>query len=282
MKRIPLLAPFAVILASALFAQVPDAPPSQPPPIVQATPRAPNVVPQPGLPGAGQRLYGPSGDTLIARQTAEGILEGFRRTYKTDGAPRVVIYVNRALVDTVSGLKLTDRVEQFEKGDGALKTTGTNTYKQKDAPVAALADQQTVREIERLFGRAFRHAGAQLADQQVAASLLPEEPGAHLVGDRATKDRKALADIADIAIEVLISSRNLTVPEVSGDTTYPVPDIQATAIRLKDAAIVGQAAASDIIGKGVQAGRVIRQFDVRDITEATALALMEDMLTGKR
>jgi hypothetical protein len=61
-----------------------------------------------------------------------------------------------------------------------------------------------------------------------------------------------------------------------------VPDIQATAIRLKDAAIVGQAAASDIIGKGVPAGRVVRQFDVRDITEATALALMEDMLTGKR
>jgi hypothetical protein len=45
---------------------------------------------------------------------------------------------------------------------------------------------------------------------------------------------------------------------------------------------VGQAAASDIIGKGVQAGRVIRQFDVNDITEATAIALMDDMLTGKR
>ena len=116
----------------------------------------------------------------------------------------------------------------------------------------------------------------------MAASLLPEEAGAHLVGDRAAKVRKALADIADIAIEVLISSRSITVPEVSGETTYPVPDIQATAIRLKDAAIVGQAAASDIIGKGVQAGRVVRQFDVRDITEATALALMEDMLTGKR
>jgi dipeptidyl aminopeptidase/acylaminoacyl peptidase len=42
------------------------------------------------------------------------------------------------------------------------------------------------------------------------------------------------------------------------------------------------AAASDIIGKGVQAGRVVRQFDVRDITEATAIALMEDMLTGQR
>jgi hypothetical protein len=61
-----------------------------------------------------------------------------------------------------------------------------------------------------------------------------------------------------------------------------VPDIQATAIRLKDAAIVGQAAASDIIGRGGQAGSVVRQFSVQDITEATALALMEDMLTGKR
>ena len=61
--------------------------------------------------------------------------------------------------------------------------------KSKDAPAPTLADQQTVREIERLFGRAFRHGGAQLADQQVAASLLPDEPGTHLVGDRAAKDR---------------------------------------------------------------------------------------------
>ena len=139
-----------------------------------------------------------------------------------------------------------------------------------------------MREIERLFGRAFRHAGAQLADQKLAAALLPETPGTHLTGDAATKDRKALADIADIVIEVLISSRNLTVPEVSGDVVVPVPDIQATAIRLKDAVIVGQAAASDIIGKGAQAGSVARRFGAADITEATALALMEDMLTEKR
>ena len=241
-------------------------------------------VPQtgPAAPPQQQRLYGPSADTLIARQTADGILEGFRNAYKTDGAPRVVIYVNRALVDTGSGLRLTDRSERFEKSDSSLKSSGTNTYKHKDGTTPTLADQQTVRDIERLFGRAFRHAGAQLADQKVATALLPEEPGAHLVGDSAARDRKALSDIADIAIEVLISSRNITVPEVSGDVTYPVPDIQATAIRLKDAAIVGQAAASDIIGKGVQAGRVVRQFDINDITEATAIALMDDMLTGKR
>jgi len=283
MNRSLFLAPLFVTLVPLADAQSPNAPPPTPPPLVQATPRGLSPVPQVNTPGQpAQRVYGPSGDTLITRQAADGVFEGFRKVYKTDGAPRIVVYVNRALIDTASGLKLTERMENFEKADAALKTSGTNTYKARDAAAPALADQQTVREIERLFGRAFRHAGAQLADQKVAASLLPEEAGAHLTGDQAAKDRKALADIADIAIEVLISSRNLTVPEVSGDVTVPVPDIQATAIRLKDAAIVGQASASDIIGKGVQAGRAVRQFSVQDITEATAIALMEDMLTGKR
>jgi hypothetical protein len=274
-SRIFLLAPFFFWLAPVLDAQNPD----QPPPVTQGPTRsvASSPVPSP------QRVFAPSGDTLIARQAADGILEGFRKVYnRPDHAPRVVIYVNRALVDTASGVKLTGHTERYEKNDTATKTSGENTYQVKDAPAPALADQQTVREVERLFGRVFRSAGATLADQKLAASLLPERPGERLVGDAAAKERDALANIADIAIEVLISSRNLTVPEVSGDVTYNVPDIQATAIRLKDAAIVGQAAASDILGKGVQAGRIIRQFDVRDITEATALALMEDMLTGTK
>lgn len=274
------LAPFFVASSSAQTSPAPTSPP-----IVQALPRgtpAPVPVPQPGQTAqSAQRVYGPSGDTLIARQAADGVLEGFRKVYVSDGAPRVVIYVNRTLVDTADGLKLTERTEYFEQSAETTKTSGTNIYKAKETTAPALADQQTVREVERLFGRAFRHAGAQLADQTIAASLLPDD-GAHLVGKKAAQDRKALANIADIAIEVLISSRNLTVPEISGDVTYPVPDIQATAIRLSDAAIVGQAAASDIIGKGVQAGRVIRQFSVQDITEATAIALMDDMLTGKR
>jgi hypothetical protein len=279
MNRFILLAPVTFSLAPLLLGQS-NEPPPLPPPVAQAMPRTPAPGLQIGQPA--QRVYAPSADTLIAPTTAEGIIEGFRKVYKTDGAPRVVIYVNRALVDTASGLKLTDRAEQFEKTDVALKTSGTNAYKMKETAAPSLADQQTVREIERLFGRAFRHAGAQLADQTVAASLLPEQVGAHLVGDNAAKDRQALSNIADIAIEILISSRSITVPEVAGDATYPVPDIQATAIRLKDAAIVGQAAASDIVGRGSQAGRVVRQFSVQDITEATALALMEDMLTGKR
>ena len=277
-NRSLLFAPFWLFLAPLLLAQAPDAPEAGVP-VSRPFPAAPSSMPADGQ----QRVYGPSADTLIARDTASGILENFRKAYKTDHAPRVVIYVNRALVDTASGLKLTGHTEKYDATDSApTKTSGENTYQVKDAPAATLADQQTVREIERLFGRAFRNAGATLADQKTAAALLADNPGHRLVGDQAAKDREALANIADIAVEVLISSRNLTVPEVSGDKTYSVPDIQATAIRLKDSVIVGQAAASDVLGKDVQAGRIIRQFDVRDITEATALALMEDMLTGTK
>lgn len=275
-----LFAPFTVFFVPALLAQADRQPPPPPPPVYQAMPAVSAPLAQNQV--EPQRVYGPSSDTLIARQSAAGIIEGFRKVYVTDAAPRVVVYVNRTLVDTTSGLKLTGHSEKYYKEGDATKTSGENTYAVKDATAPTLADQQTVREIERLFGRAFRNAGATLADQKSAVALLEDNPGHRLVGDQAAKDREALGKIADVAIEVLISSRSLTVPEVSGDATYTVPDIQATAIRLKDSAIIGQASAADILGRDMQAGRIAKQFGVRDITEATALALMEDMLTGKK
>jgi hypothetical protein len=275
-----LVLPLGYLLISGLFARAQGEPPSPPPPVAQAMPRA--LSPDLRAAQAPQRVYGPSADTLVARQTADGILEGFRKTYHQDGAPRIVIYVNRALVDVSFDRAQAVAPPPTEKPGAPAKAADTGFTKPPPAAGLTLADQQTVREIERLFGRAFRHAGAQLADQTVAAAMLPAQPGTPLAGEQAARDRQALANVADLAIEVLISSRNLAVPEVSGDATYSVPDIQATAIRLKDAAIVGQAAASDIIGRGTQAGRVARQFTAQEITEATALALMEDMLTGKR
>ena len=103
-----------------------------------------------------------------------------------------------------------------------------------------------------------------------------------LFRSRAARDREALAKVADVAIEVLLASRPLPVTRLSGDTSVTVPDLQLTAIRLKDAVIIGQAAASDVIGKGEGAAQTATRFDVRDITEATALALMEDMLAGRK
>lgn len=158
-----------------------------------------------------------------------------------------------------------------------------NTYESSGATKEALADKQTVRDVERLFGRPFRAAGAQLADQRVAAALIADKPFDHFTAsgnEQARKDREALAKVADIVIEVLISSREILLPKVSGDTTTVIPDIQATAIRLSDSAIVGQASSRDVIGKDRDAGRIVSCFDVQDIAEATALALMEDMALG--
>lgn len=300
---------------------------------------AKNAEPEPGVPvhqvqsapaaqparQENQQLYGAAGATIIAPEVARGVVEKFREVYGRENAPRILIYVNRDLVDTQSGMKLTGHTEKYETtssevksdveapardgapqtqvnvavgggnaGSGALapagkgtttsdskKTSGENTYKTSESTTVTLADRQTVREVERLFGRPFRVAGARLSDQGVAVAMMADKPVGYLAGasDQAAKDREALGKVADIVVEVLISSRSLSVPSVSGDaTSMTVPDIQTTAIRLDGAGIIGQASASDVLGKDRQAGRLVKQFDVRDITEATALALMEDML----
>lgn len=160
----------------------------------------------------------------------------------------------------------------------------SNVFHNQKAPAFSLTDRQTLRDIERLFGRPLRHAGARLADQGSATQLIPDLPlkdfSVPTEGSQAYKDRQALARIADVALEILVSSREVVVPGFSGSRTYTLPDIQATAIRLSDSRILGQASSSDIIGNDRDAGRIAQNFDVRDIAEATALALMEDMTVG--
>ena len=276
---LPLVLPALSVVALAQA----TAPATEPPvPVTQAWPAATAQT----AASAEQRLYGANAAPLIAPAAAQAVVDKFRAAYGTASAPRLIIYVNRSLVDA-AGLKLTGRTESYtEKStDGkttSTKTKGTSTYATKDAstPAPTLADQQTVRDIERLVGRAFRSGGAKLSDQRIAGVMLSAQPGARLLGDQATKDREALAQSADIAIEVLISTRTLIAAEVSGDTTVAVPDIQMTAIRLKDAAILGQASASDVLGAG--AAQAAKKFSAADITEATALALMEDMLLNAK
>jgi hypothetical protein len=276
---LPLVLPALSVVALAQA----TAPATEPPvPVTQAWPAAAAQT----AASAEQRLYGANATPLIAPAAAQAVVDKFRAAYGTASAPRLIIYVNRSLVDA-AGLKLTGRTESYtEKStDGkttSTKTKGTSTYATKDAstPAPTLADQQTVRDIERLVGRAFRSGGAKLSDQRIAGVMLSAQPGARLLGDQATKERDALAQSADIAIEVLISTRTLIAAEVSGDTTVAVPDIQMTAIRLKDAAILGQASASDVLGAG--AAQAAKKFSAADITEATALALMEDMLLNAK
>jgi len=289
--KIPILFLSALGLLPAAVALADDQPPV---PVVQTMPPPPAT-----RPADNQQLYGGPAP-LVTPEAAKALIDKFRTAFAQTEGPRFVFYVNRELVDAESGLRLTKRTERTEadrsetaNGSAAPapstqneKIIAHNTYEAKDAAAPTLADRQTVRDVERLFGRPFRAAGAHLADQKVAASLLADQPLDNFAtggGDQARKDRDALANVADIAVEVLVSSRTVTVSNISGDDeVVTVPDIQATAIRLKDSAIIGQASSSDILGKDPQAARLANRYDVRDITEATSLALMQDMLTGTK
>jgi hypothetical protein len=303
---------------------------------VIAIPSPPPTVPPPPAPGyVYQQQPLATRPVLVSPEQARSIIDRFKAAYAKPGSPRILIFINRELVDEESGMKLAGRTEKTEStrtqvnsnvkidpaapreaegapappaisaggnvtvigdvrspgplpaGQGQVtvksdRANQDNTYRFQDRPAASLADKQTVRDLERLFGRPLRMAGASLADQRIASQLIGDNPlrafSTPTEGDQARKDREALAKIADVVLEVLISSRNLPVSEVSGDKVYAVPDIQATAIRLHDARILGQATAADVIGGGASPGHVARNFGVREIAEATALALMEDML----
>lgn len=317
-KPLPQIQPAPPPVVTAPAADAPAAPAASAAP---AKPASPFVYEQKPL--AGRPL-------LVTPDQAQTIINRFKEAYPKMGSPRILLYVNRELIDEEGGLKLSARSEEVEaiRGDvkreapadthsagknatpaaagspgplghlnanaldaaapkggvsGELeKVTAKNTYRARERAPLALADKQSIRDIERLFGRPLRMAGATLVDQRVATQLLADKPLHHFTtpteGEAARKDREALAKYADVVVEILVSSRPVTVVEISGDKTYSVPHIHATAIQLRDSRILGQATSSDLIGEGLQAGKVARNFGTREITEATALSIMEDML----
>jgi hypothetical protein len=233
---------------------------------------------------------------IIDPQQAQVIVDEFRTNYSMLGSPRILVYVNRDLVEAQPGLKIADRTERVEttstSSSAASADTNApatnqsltthvvanNTYQDNGKSAPTLADRQTVRDVERLVARPLRTAGASLVDQAVASQLNGDQPLASSSLMQSGSAHDAVAKVADVAVEVLISSRTVSVAEVSGNKTYTVPDITMTAIRLKDAKVIGQASASDVISRAGGPGYVARNFGVEDVTEATALALMDDML----
>ena len=313
-------------LAPAQVNQPKTSPPAPPPP-----PPVSATAPSPGSPERFTYEQKPVAGRpfLVTPEQAQTIINRFKETYAKLGSPRVLVFVNRDLVDQQSGTKLSARHEETESvrgdvkalsdggprasahpptanapriegapgdlntatkdlaaGKGGIagqveKVSAKNTYRVREQTSLTLADKQTIRDVERMFGRPLRMAGVSLVDQGVATQLIADRPigqgTAQTEGEQARKDREALGKIAEVVLEVLVVNKQMTVTELSGDKVYLVPDIQVTAIRLKDSRILGQASSSDFLGQGAAAGRSARQFGVREITEATALAIMEDM-----
>ena len=233
---------------------------------------------------------------LYSQAQADAIVDQFRTNYEKLGSPRILIYVNRELVDEQSGMRVSARSERTETthtgvasggseptNTDTTKTTADNTYASNGKPAPTLADRQTVRDVERLMGRPLRAAGATLVDQATAAQLINDRPlnAINTENEQARKDREAISKVADVVLEVLISSRNVTVTELSGNQTYPVPDILVTAVRLKDSKIIGQASAAEVMNRAGGPAMAARNFTVQDVTEATSLALMDDMTRGQ-
>ena len=207
-----------------------------------------------------QKLYVASPSALLSPEQAQTVVARFREAYARLGQPRVLIFVNRTLVDSGTREGREDNVALPEPAAG----------------VPTLADRQTVRDVERLFGRPLRLAGATLIDQG-SVPVVTDESADKADADPSAIDRDVVAKVADVVIEVLISSRTITLREGGDEVSVGVPDIQATAIRLSDAQVLGQASATDVLGHDHLAARKAQRFGVGEIVEATAFALMEDV-----
>lgn len=170
--------------------------------------RAMRSEPSQGLVAVGD--IGRSG--LISREQVQQTLKDFEEAYLKLGSPRFLIYVNRELLQV--------------RGSNAGESRGGSD------------------DIEQVFSRPLLVAGATLADQKKADALMADKwlKAPDPSGDaKAARDRDSLRNIADVGIEILIVPSDAVAKENSADKTVSIPEIQATAIRLEDARIIGQA-----------------------------------------
>jgi hypothetical protein len=120
-------------------------------------------------------------------------------------------------------------------------------------------DQQATADLMRDFGAPLRESGIQLVDEASNPAVRP-----------------------DIVVSVLISWKNIQMTGFSGEAiTKSVPDMQATAIRLADNAILGYAGTANLIGERQNAWVAVERVGIPDVMRSTALALMDDMVARR-
>ena len=117
-RTVFLTAVSVLLPATFLSAQSADKVPEAPVPVFQAP-----SAPPPAAPLAdSQRLYGPPSATIVPADQARTLVEKFQAAYAKLGNPRLLVYVNRELIDPASGLRLTGHTEQFERTKSEMKS----------------------------------------------------------------------------------------------------------------------------------------------------------------
>lgn len=244
--------------------------PQPPPPVTQVVPQSASPKP---LFVYEQRPFSAAAKLVTAEQ-AQAILGQFKAALPKLGGPRFAIQVNRVVLDDTAA-------------PAPAQNPSATPAPATPAPVASatspasrpptLTDKLTFREVEKLFGRPLRIAEAALSDLPESMFTGLEKTSSRNPLDWIKTDREALSRLADVVIEVLISSRSVSVREISGDRVYTVPDIQATAIRLRDSQIIGQANATDLLARQANLGAALRANTIQEFTESVALVLMQDI-----
>ncbi len=192
-------------------------------------------------------------------QQAQQIVEDFRAAYVKLGAPRININVNLPQgelevpqIPTVS----VGGTPQIDPATGLPIPVGVGGAAPAAAPrifdTDELSTRQTKREVELLFGRPLRLAGATLIDP--AQTNLPE-----------------------LTLEILLGEREIKVPDINDPKSHTVPDIIVTATRAADGQVLGQATVLDLFKHQTAAARMLQRYNIQQLTEATALALMKDI-----
>jgi len=209
---------------------------------------------------------------LVSVEQVKKIVESFRMAYAKMGQPRLDIRVNQPFgtvpmvsapppgsasapdIDPATGLPLNPGVAPVPPVITPASAPGPAPL---SAPTRvfdsnALSDQQTKRDVQRLFGRPLRSAGVKLHDMD-------------------------LVNLPEVSLEVLISERTVTLRGIGGEQELKVPDLQVTAIRLSDGRILGQATVLDLFPRPEQSAHQLRRRSIHQLAEATALMLMRDM-----
>mgnify|MGYP000347912762 CR=1 FL=1 len=253
MKTASLLLLATVLVVEARFPEIEDPKPKpvrQPPVFV-----APGAPPAPAKAATVVQTQSAVSERvpLVSAEKAQLVVAKFKEIHAKLGQPRLLICINRELPGA---------------GESAMASL-------------PLADRQTMRDIERLVGRPFRAAGVILVDHEVAAQALAGKSiktvAGPAVGEEGAKQRQAISELAPVVVEILVSSRQVTAKELGGERTYQMPDMQATAIQVADARILGQASSADLAAKVGGPAALAGNYTTPEITEALALALMEDM-----
>lgn len=244
----------------------------------------------------------------------DAVVESFLKLEKFDRSSRILIFINRDLINTKAGLRLEEKTEIIASGpakvdvqanatqnspvDKSVSTASVNSgsftnvgvvqlnkFKAGSENEQSIGSRRVERDIERFFSKELRRAGLKLVDQKIASQLIKEDPdkasGPTQSNNSVDKERQAIDRFADMVIEIIVSEQRYEDREVSGAVTvFSVPEIGATAVEVKTSQIIGQGSSADIFHDA--SITKLRTIDLKEAARAAAIALLADIVETNR